>query len=114
MNFKAQLEHDIKAVFLNPEEFAEVMHVVYDDDFEGDIPVVLDEMIQEDRPEADQVSDRIQGVFRVTTMFYAAESDMGVVPKKERNIWVGSVEYKVITSACDMGQIMLGLQRFDE
>ncbi len=111
--FKDAIGSDIKSVFLSTDEFADTCHVIYEE-FSGDIPVVLDESVQDERPENSRVDDHIQGIFRVTTMFYAAQSDMGLVPKKGRRIWIGDDEFEIITSACDMGVIALGLRRYDE
>ncbi len=111
--FKDAIGSDIKSVFLNADEFADTRRVIYEE-FSEDIPVVLDESVQEDRPENSRVDDHIQGIFRVTTMFYAAQSDMGLEPKKGRRIWIGDDEFEIITSACDMGVIALGLRRYDE
>ena len=111
-SFKDLVASDISNVFLNVEEFAEPMHVVYDGKDFGNIPVILDQTEQKSRQQ--EASDHGMGVYAVDAVFFANFSDMNCRPEKGQRIWINDVDYLIETSACEMGQIELGLRRYDE
>lgn len=110
MSFKDSVAADI-GVFLNVEEFAETMAIVY----EGvtySKPVVLEENETEDRKH-DQ-TDYMQGVFPVTKIAYISEADLDVIPKQGSFISLDGSDYRIATSDVEMGMICLGLEAYDE
>jgi hypothetical protein len=111
--FKDMVARDVLNVFQNTDEFADNHHVFYDGKDYGDIPVILDNTKEKDR-EISTVSDHGMGVFAVDTTFYAAYEHMNCIPEKGQRIWIDEDEYYIETSACEMGQIALGLRRNDE
>lgn len=110
--FKELVAADVSNVFLNTGEFAERMRVVYDGKDYGYIPAVLDQTEQKSRTQ--DASDHGMGIYAVDATFFAAYENMQCVPEKGQRIWVGKIEYRIETSACEMGQIELGLRRYDE
>ncbi len=110
--FKDMVENDINGTFLNTNEFAEIHHIVYDGK-EYDIPAVLDNTTQKDRNIV-VLEDHAQGIFVVATTIYLSFADFQCLPKKGQRIWVNDEEFRIVTSAHEMGQIALGLQRYDE
>ena len=110
MSFKDSVAADI-GVFLNVEEFAETMDVVYEGVLYS-IPVVLEKNQTEDRKH--NQTDFMQGVFPVTKVAYLAETDIGVIPKQGSFISIDDYEYRIATSDVEMGVIRLGLEAYDE
>jgi hypothetical protein len=112
--FKDQLQRDIGAVFLNTDEHAELVRVVYDE-FDAEISVVLDEMMQQDRPVVRTGdSDHAEGIYLATTTMYAAYSDLGFVPKNGKRITIGGTTYRVVTSTNEAGVVVCGLEAYGE
>jgi len=109
--FKEMTERDMKQVFLNTLEFAELRRITYGEKV-FNIPVVIDNLMQKDRPISS--ADHAEGIFAVTTTLYAAQSDLQLIPKKKQPIWIDDDEYYVVTSACDQGHIVLELRRYEE
>lgn len=72
-NFKAQLERDLKAVFHNGQEFAEVKEIGYNGNYYK-IPVVIDSEGAKDRQKPS--TDNADGIFAVDMVMYAAYSDL--------------------------------------
>lgn len=120
MSFKSMVESDIKDVFLNPEEFAELRTVVYDDISYENIPIVLTGLKEQERTQT--VSDHAQGLYLVTAVLYCALSDLdGVWPEKGRIIKINDEEngrffhsFYVAASSCEMGMLRIELEAFDE
>lgn len=127
MDFKGMAERDNKAVFLNADEFAELHVVKYDgvtyDGEDGDgIPITLIKVKENERPAP--ASDHMQGVHLVTATVYIALTDLGgVIPEQKQEISISDGEalgksffqrYKIVTSDCEMGMIILELEAYDE
>lgn len=114
--FKDMVERDIKNVFQNTDEFAELHTVVYDGTTYSNIPIILDFTTQQARngDRYQSSSDHAEGIYLISTTMYAAYSDMQCVPEKDMNIWIDDDKYYIQTSSCEMGQIALGLERLDE
>lgn len=113
MTFKDLVEQDVVNVFQNIEEFAEQHNVYYNDFDYGELPVILDMTVQKDR-ETKTESDHGMGVYAVDATFFCAFEHMRCLPEKFQRIWIDDVEYRIVTSSCEMGQIELGLRRHDE
>ena len=111
MNFKEQLERDIKTTFHNSAEFAEVKRIQYAGKA-YEIPVVLDTEDAKDRkiPSADNAG----GIFLVDAVLYVPFSDLGIVPRKGARIAVGGEDFEIKTVGNECGELVLGLWRYDE
>ncbi len=112
MTFKELVEQDVINVFQNIEEFAEQHNVYYDEHDFGILPVILDMTTQKER-ERTEDDHRVE-VFVVDATFFCAFAHMKCVPEKGHRIWIDDVEYRIAASSCEMGQIELGLRRYDE
>ena len=75
MSFKDMIEHDIKAVFLNADEFAERRTVKFDGYVFEDIPINLHGL--DDTKRDQRLTDHAQGLFRVSNVLHVASSDLG-------------------------------------
>ncbi len=111
-SFKEMVERDVLNVLQNCDEFAEMRHVYYNKTDFGMIPVILDQT--KEKPRDKEENDHGMGVYAVDATFYAAYTHMGCVPERFQRIWIDNVEYRIETSACEMGQIALGLRRHGE
>lgn len=120
--FADMVQRDNAKIFNNPDEFAEKRIVVYDGATYagadgGGIPVTLQKITQKNR---DQPSvDHAQGIYRVDAQLFANVRDLdGVIPEKGSRIRVGDGgffrEFTVATSRCEMGEVTLELEAFDE
>jgi len=115
--FKDMVEADIKRVFTNPSEFAELHTIIYDGVTYENIPVVLSGIKEKDRRQL--VSDHVQGLFLVTAVFHCAASDLGgIVPEKGTKIKISDGdffrEFYIGNSVNEMGMIRLELEAIDE
>lgn len=122
MSFKDMVEADIANVFLNIDEFAETHTVKYDGETYKDIPIVLTKTKEMKRPVT--VSDHAEGIHKVTATVHIALSDLGgVIPEQKQVISIDDGEalgkpffrqYRILTSDCEMGMVVLELEAFDE
>lgn len=114
MDFKAQVIEDLK-VFHNPGEFAEMMCIWYDGK-QYEVPAVLDHLTGTDRQRPG--ADHAEGIYRAETILYISHTDLGIVPKKGREIEIeeaGAVNIYVIEkSSYEAGEIILELGAYDE
>lgn len=124
MSFKEMVEADITGVFLNTDEFAESRTVKYDDETYADIPVVLTNIKQKDRPLLVGNADHVQGLHIASaTAFIGQEHMNGVCPEMGRLIYIsdgyaaGEVffqRFHIVTSDVQMKMIVLELEAYDE
>lgn len=122
MSFKDQLAADVKNVFLNTDEFADMHNVKYDGVLYENIPVVLTKIKERDRPTFKD--DIMQGVYQVGAVAHIALSDLdGVVPENGHEIRIDDkslpdnpyyVQYRIVTSDCECGMITLELEAYDD
>lgn len=118
--FKAMVKADLKSVFLNEKEFAELHTIVYDGKTYEDIPVVVTGIKEQERKLL--VSDhggKVRGLYLVTTVVHVSLDDMnGVIPEKGMRFKIneGSFfrEYRVGSSNCDAGMLRIELEAIDE
>lgn len=115
--FKSMVETDIKKVFINKDEFADLHTIIYDGVTYEDIPVVLTGIKEKDRQQL--VWDHVQGLYLVTTVMHLAASDLnGVVPEKGTRIKISDGdffrEFYVASSICNMGMLRVELEGIDE
>lgn len=111
--FQDMVNRDVLNVFQNSSEFAELAAVFYNGTNYGKIPVILDQTKEKPRDRSPE-SDHGMGVYAVDATCYIAYEHMHCVPEQGQRIWIDDIEYRIDTSACEMGQIALGLRRHDE
>ena len=125
MSFKEMVEADNKAVFTNAAEFAELRVVKYDGEtYAGDgegIPVVLSQTKEMERP---AITGKMEGLHLVSATAHIAQADLdGVIPEQKQDISISDGEalghpffrrYRIVTSDCEMGMIVLELEALDE
>ena len=126
MSFKDMVAADIRKVFLNTDEFAELRTVRYDGmDYDGPehrgIPIVLTGLKEQDRRQL--VTDHAQGLYLVASVLHCALDDLGgKQPEKGQRISIndeegGGVffrEFYVASSVCEMGMLRVELEAVDE
>lgn len=126
MSFKDMVATDIRNVFLNPGEFAELRTVVYDGvTYDGPehkgIPVVLKGIKEEERHQL--VSDHVQGLYLVSSVLHCAIDDLGgKQPERGARIKINDEEngggffreFYVAKSGCDLGMLRVELEAIDE
>lgn len=122
MSFKDVIARDNKNVFLNLTEFADTHTVKYNGKTYENIPVVFTKIKEQERPVT--VNDHAEGIHRVAATANIAISDLnGVIPKQKQIISIDDGEalgepffcrYRVLTSDCEMGMLVLELEAFDE
>ena len=126
MSFKDMVAADIRKVFLNTDEFAELRTVRYDDmDYDGPehrgIPIVLTGLKEQDRRQL--VTDHAQGLYLVASVLHCALDDLGgKQPEKGQRISINDEEggggffreFYVASSVCEMGMLRVELEAVDE
>lgn len=124
--FKDMVAADIRNVFLNTEEYAELRTVIYDGaTYDGPehkgIPIVLTGLKEQDRRQL--VSDHVQGLYLVSSVLHCAIDDLGGnQPEKGTRIKINDQEgdggffreYYVASSVCEMGMLRVELEAVDE
>jgi len=111
MNFKETMANDIKNVFHNSNEFAEMKDVSYNGR-QYNIPVILDHTKAKDRTQSS--GDHSEGIFLMDIVAYISYEDLKLMPKKGRTIDIGDESYTINTAANEDGEIILGLEMMDE
>jgi hypothetical protein len=126
MGFKESVEADIKGVFLDAGEFADLRTVIYDGERYADIPIVLSGLTEAERRPVSMGAgyrDSGQGLFMVSATLHCAASDLGGArPEKGQKIKVNGEEggggffrtFKIATSTIEMGMVRLGLEAIDQ
>lgn len=110
-NFKAQIERDIKDVFHNSGEFAEITDFWYKGT-RYSLPVVIEYETARERSKS--AHDYADGIFIADAKLYIAHSDLKVIPKQGNIITIADNEYRIVKAVNDMGEIILDLEMFDE
>ena len=109
--FKAQVKRDIKKVFNNAAEHADITQVEYNG-VQYKIPIVIDHDGARDRQRPS--SDHADGIFIADMTVYISFYDLKIVPRKETTITIGGVDYNIVKVGCDAGEITLDLELLDE
>lgn len=126
MSFKDMVAADIRKVFLNTDEFAELRTVRYDGmDYDGPehrgIPIVLTGLKEQDRRQL--VTDHAQGLYLVASVLHCALDDLGgKQPEKGQRISINDEEggggffreFYVASSVCELGMLRVELEAIDE
>lgn len=123
MSFRDLVMRDNKSVFCNPTEFADLLHVAYEGityagpDGNG-IPAVLTNAKDKDRRQLSD--DHAEGIYRVNATMHVALSDLnGIQPEKGSKLRISEdgdyyKTYYIVTSACQVGMVILELEALDE
>ena len=118
LSFKETLKNDVKAVFLNLDEFADRHTVKYDGKVYEDIPVSLQDVEQTERQQ--MKDDHLPGIFKAKSTLYCALKDIGGKPP-EQGKWLEINDgknprffnkYQVGSSGVEMGMVRVELGRF--
>lgn len=119
--FKDMVARDIHTTFLNVDEFGEKRTVIYDGERYEDIPVVLDEVVQDSRTQMED--DHVQGLYQATDLLFCALSDLGGNrPEKGQKLLINDEEggdgffhpYYVAKSTTENGLLKVWLEAIDE
>lgn len=119
--FKDMVARDIHTTFLNVDEFGEKRTVIYDGERYEDIPVVLDEVVQDSRTQMED--DHVQGLYQATDLLFCALSDLGWNrPEKGQKLLINDEEgsggffhpYYVAKSTTENGLLKVWLEAIDE
>lgn len=121
MSFRDMVARDIRAVFLNTEEFADERIIKYDGEVYRDVPVVISENRQSARVTRRE-DDHAQGLYRVDTKVNLALSDIGgKQPEKGQRFYLSTdkegsffMGYYIGRSKVEMGMVILELEAIDE
>lgn len=111
MNFKEQVERDLKNVFHNTKEHADTKRIEYGGDFLR-VPAVLDNVAVADRTQL--ANDNADGISAISATLFVALCDLGRTPRQGANIIVDGEEYEIRTVGTEEGELVLGLWRLDE
>ena len=111
MKFKDMVRRDIKRVFHNPNEFADMTRVVYNGKT-YDIPIVTDH--EGTRNRARPSSDHADGIFIADLTVYISFYDLKIVPRKGTEITLDGTSYDIARVGFDGGEITLDLEALDE
>lgn len=122
MSFKDMIERDIKGVFLNADEFADLRTVKFDGYTFKDIPINFHGL--DDTKREQRLTDHAQGLFRVSNVLHVASSDLdGHRPERGTRFYVSAkdednVEYfetfYVATVNEQGGMLRIELEGVDE
>ena len=122
MSFKEMVEADIKGVFLNADEFADMHTVIYDGETFAQIPVVLTKVKESEHPVV--ATEGVEGIHKVSAVAHLSLSDLkGRVPEQKQMIEIDDGEavgkvfyrkYRIVTSDVEVGMITLELEMYDE
>ena len=109
--FKEALKNDLKTVFFNVEEFAEMCNIDYDG-VEYSAPVVIDKNILQDRKQS--ASDHEAELARREVMVYIMAESLPVTPQKNHCISINGQEYVIVENSGDNGLHELVCEVYEE
>lgn len=111
MNFKAQVERDLTAVFHSSGEHAEQVEFWIDGTrYKG--AVILDDGGAQDRKKPS--TDHVDGLILVDLVMYAPLSLLKKAPKKGQSVEIGDDVYTITKVHPEAGEIVLYLEMLDE
>ncbi len=121
MDFKAMVNAD-NAVFINTGEFAEKHTIKYDGEIYENVPIVIEDLKETDRPISN--GDNMRGIYLASTKAYVTETDLnGVIPEKGKYFEIDDgtalgkpffTRYRVEKVSREMGMLCLELEALDE
>ncbi len=118
--FKGMVKADIKAIFLNDNEFAERRSIIYDGVTYVDILIVLTGAEETERVNVKEI-DHMEGVYEVSRILYCDIEDLdGKQPEQGTKIRINDreggggyfEEYTVVSSICEEGMLEVKLGAF--
>lgn len=118
LTFKDTVANDVRGVFLNLDEFADLHTIKYDGKVYADIPVSLQDVEQTERQQVKD--DHLPGIFKAKSTLYCALKDIGGKPP-EQGKWLEINDgknprffnkYQVGSSGVEMGMVQVELGRF--
>ena len=111
MNFKAQVERDLTAVFHNSNEHADDLeNWISGTRYKG--PVILDDGGAQDRKKPS--TDHVDGLILVDLVMYAPLSLLKRTPKKDETVEIGDAVYTITKVHPAAGEIVLYLEGLTE
>lgn len=118
MSFKDMVAADIKAVFLNLDEFGEPRTIIYDGETYRGIPVVLTGRKEAERTQL--ADDHAQGIYQASHVLFCSLDDLdGNQPEQGTRLRISDEDgflrtYYVAASDCEMGMVRAELEVLDE
>lgn len=117
MDFRAQFENDLAAVFHNQDEFSETKEIWYNGAV-YEVPAVVSEYNPKDyegRNSHRNGQTFGDGIYTVNKIVYIPFSALGFLPSINNRIMIDDIEYDITSSELLLGkEIVLILERFDE
>ena len=111
MNFKAQVERDLAAVFHNSAEHAEILEFWIDGvRYKG--PVILDDGGAQDRKKPS--TDHVDGLVLVDLVMYAPLSLLKKIPRKGLNVEIGDDVYTITKVHPEVGEVVIYMEALTE
>ncbi len=111
MNFKAQVERDLTAVFHNSDEFADVVEFwIGENRYKG--PVILDDSGIQDRKRPS--ADHVDGLVLVDLVMYIPLSLLKTSPKKGQSVEIDDDVYTIAKVNNEAGEVVLYLEMLAE
>ncbi|RPF48255.1 hypothetical protein EDD70_1070 [Hydrogenoanaerobacterium saccharovorans] len=111
MNFKAQIERDLNAIFHNSNEHACISEFwIGKNRYKG--PVILDDGGAQDRKKP--YADHVDGLTLVDLVMYAPLSLLKTTPKRGQTVEIGDDVYTVAKVHAEVGEVVLYLEMLAE
>lgn|GEM_PF-6394768 len=116
MGFKDHVARDIRAIYSNTDEHADLTRVRYNSKRARRIPVTFDHdgHGQERKKPAAPFSDNVNDVFVSDLVVYIAVEDLNTIPRRETPIEIGDEVYNIIRADNESGIMKLWLSMYDE
>lgn len=111
MNFKTQIQRDIKSVFHNDSEFADKVEFWYDQK-RYNVPVIFNSAGTNSRKKPS--TDYADGIFLADLVMYVAFTDIKTIPRKGMTLEIGDEVYTIVSSANEDGEIIISLEMLGE
>jgi len=115
MGFKDHVANDIKNIYTNIFEHAELTRVRYNMKRGKKIPVIFDHdgQVERDRP-GGAYRDNAADVFVSDLVVYIAVSDLNTRPRRETNIEIKDETYRIVRADDEDGIYKIWLLMFDD
>lgn len=111
MNFKSQLDLDLKKIFHNSGEFAEYLEFYLDDE-PIKANVILDYSEYNERSKAG--SDNAEGLFNVDLIMYINLDEVSKIPRKGQQLEINNEDYNISKGKNENGELIIYLERLME
>ncbi len=111
MGFKAQIQKDLKTVFHNPKEHADVLEFWINDTRYKTAVIIEDSKLNERKKPS---SDHADGLTLVALVMYVPLEAISEVPKKDFTLEMQGESYNIAKVVTEAGEIVLYLEALDE